>query len=691
MKDLKKILILSLGGAGDTLMATPLLRELHAAFPNAAVDVLTMQGAVARDILRGNSNVSEILHHDFMHSSSWASLAFCCSLRKRRYDVSFTVMPQNRLEYNFITGLVGAKERIGFRFLKPCGAMGRLFLTRQVSEREEHLVENNLRLFSEGLGLPLSGKVVGLELFVPEESFQTLEKWAETFPMLGKRLIGMHPGSGTTKNLELRRWAPEKWAELCRLIGQDENTVILLFGSPEEQSLREQIIHDADLPVGRIVGLKPTPILDTAAFISKLDQFVCCDTLLTHIAAALKVPQVVIMGPTPHESVCPYAAPHRIVRLGLPCSPCYGYSKFGINCTNKIRMQCLKEITPETVFAALQPGGWVEELLPKKTPHGVSVVIPSFNNEATLVATLDSIVKQAFDGAREILLVDDRSTDRTRSLAEAYVFPEGWSLRCVENERSGLAGGYNCGWRAARYDTVVFMHADCFLLRTDAMARTLDFFRKPDVVAVMSRTVFPEDEWVSMGFWDQVARGRYVGKESYAMGGKFDAIRRETLEAVGGFDQHRFFCAGEDSDMFLRLKRSGRIARSDVRVVHAHHFSLEAPLYSIFQKQSILGQGFGALFRKHGLSVTFYREMRSILALHLAKLFLIVGLAVPYVRWVCVAILLAVGFLFSGRALRLKDRRVLWVPGVNVIQLFVFTGGFLRGFIFGRQSVRRGR
>jgi heptosyltransferase-2 len=347
----KNIVVISLGGAGDTLMATPLLRELRAAFPDAAVDVLTMQGAVARDVLRGNPNVSEILHHDFMHCSPWRSLAFCMALRKRHYDVSFTVMPQNRLEYNFITWLIGARERIGFKFLIPCGALGGLLLTKQIPEQKIHLVENNLRLLSEGLGFPVSGITGGLDLSVPEEHFQTLEKGDEIFPMLGKKLIGMHPGSGTTKNLALRRWAPEKWAEFCRLVAEDSDARIVLFGSPDETALRREIIEKSGC--ADVVEAPAGSILETAALLKQMSAFVCCDTLLTHVAAALKVPQVVIMGPTPHWSVAPYNAPHRIVRLGLDCSPCYGYSKRGIRCTNPNYLECLRDLDVARVAEAL--------------------------------------------------------------------------------------------------------------------------------------------------------------------------------------------------------------------------------------------------------------------------------------------------------------------------------------------------
>jgi len=143
--------------------------------------------------------------------------------------------------------------------------------------------------------------------------------------------------------------------ELARLLGRDERVHILLFGGPEEQGLREAIEKDSQLPASRILDAGNLPILEVAALMERLDGFVCNDALLTHVAAAVNIPTVVIQGPLPHWSTRPYACrKYKVVRLDLPCSPCYGYAKYGIRCTNRMRVQCLKEITPQQVAAALK-------------------------------------------------------------------------------------------------------------------------------------------------------------------------------------------------------------------------------------------------------------------------------------------------------------------------------------------------
>lgn len=264
-------------------------------------------------------------------------------------------MPQNRLEYNRITGLIGARCRVGFEFAIRVGAMPRLFLTRRVPESTlVHVVDNNLRLLTEGLGLRAPAAAIPLELHLTPEEHRTAERWLRDQGLASRPLIGLHPGTGTTKNLALRRRPAERWAELARMLAaRTPERAILLFGGPAERDLRETIRGQAGLPPDRLLDAPAGGIRDAAALMARLQCLVCTDTLLTHMGAALGVPQVVIMGPTPHTSVYPYGVPHRIVRLGMVCSPCYGYSRHGIRCTHPQPLACLTGIATTTVAAAV--------------------------------------------------------------------------------------------------------------------------------------------------------------------------------------------------------------------------------------------------------------------------------------------------------------------------------------------------
>jgi cellulose synthase/poly-beta-1,6-N-acetylglucosamine synthase-like glycosyltransferase len=316
---------------------------------------------------------------------------------------------------------------------------------------------------------------------------------------------------------------------------------------------------------------------------------------------------------------------------------------------------------------------------------GVSVVIPFRNSEDTIVATLDSLAMQNYDGAREILLVDDRSTDRTVEIAEQHPVSKVWKIRRIENTTGGLANAYNYGWRASENEIVIFLHSDCFVLSPDALMKIVAPFTDETVVAALPVQTFPSDEWDRMSFWDKAGRARYQGKESCELCGKFDAFRRSTLEKLGGFDGARFYSAGEDVDMAIRLKDEGRIVSTEVRVVHGHKYPPNSAMMSLFRKQAQLAQGFGALLSKHWKKI-LQPELRSLAMVHGAKGLLVLGLFVPPLSLPCLLILLLLGTTYSRRMFKEKDRRVLLLPFVFAAQFVVFTAYALFGLIVRRQT-----
>lgn len=82
-----------------------------------------------------------------------------------------------------------------------------------------------------------------------------------------------------------------------------------------------------------------------------------------------------------------------------------------------------------------------------------AVVIPAFDAERTLGSVLDALAAQD-PAPAEVIVVDDRSTDRTAEIAAAG------GARVVPGEGAGAGGARNRGWDAATADVVVFLDAD---------------------------------------------------------------------------------------------------------------------------------------------------------------------------------------------------------------------------------------
>lgn len=298
------ILIISLSGAGDVLMSTPLIRELRLSYPRARIDVLVMQGRATKDLFKDNKDVDKVIYFNFMEEGFLKSLIFCNKLSKQKYNLSITTYPQARLHYSVVSWLIHAKKRIGFNYETQRLRLNNLLFTHKIEEDFSlHVVENNLRVL----------KVLKKERRVekPKLIFNLSKddrNFASDFFEKNKikKAVIIHPGSGTTKNFILKRWHKKRFAELCREIWKKEKEKIILVGGPDEEMLKREIIIKSGLKEGEEIFNLSGNINKTAAIINKSKLVVSNDTIIGHIAAAVDSKVVSIFGPTSWENTSPY-------------------------------------------------------------------------------------------------------------------------------------------------------------------------------------------------------------------------------------------------------------------------------------------------------------------------------------------------------------------------------------------------
>lgn len=349
-----KILVISLAGIGDTLLATPLLHELRLNFPDTQIDVLVKE-AGARDLLETNPHINSVHCENMLKQSKWATLRGLRRFRAQNYDVSLNTYPQSKIHYRLVTRWIGALERLSHIY-ENWGALDSMLVTKTVAQDYTlHSVENNLKLLS----------LMGAQPKLPKHDSEIFlsaseEKWAgETFRDLGlegKRVLGVHVGSGTTKNLALRRWPLENYIELFReLTKRQTNARVVLFGGPEERQDHERVMKELS---STSVMVAPSRSLRQAAALSgRCQAFLSVDTALMHVAAAMKVPrQIVIETPTFNKTIEPHNRPYSLVPNPAVKGrnlEFYRYDGRDIQGTAEELRQCMRAVNMKDVLEAV--------------------------------------------------------------------------------------------------------------------------------------------------------------------------------------------------------------------------------------------------------------------------------------------------------------------------------------------------
>jgi len=114
----------------------------------------------------------------------------------------------------------------------------------------------------------------------------------------GRTAIGIHPGAGKRPN----RWPAERFGLVASALAGDEKNQVYVMAGPGEEALKETIRTAADR---RVTVLPYLPLRTAAAVIGELDFFLCNDTGVMHIAAALGTPTLALFGPTDPEFWAP--------------------------------------------------------------------------------------------------------------------------------------------------------------------------------------------------------------------------------------------------------------------------------------------------------------------------------------------------------------------------------------------------
>jgi glycosyltransferase involved in cell wall biosynthesis len=188
----------------------------------------------------------------------------------------------------------------------------------------------------------------------------------------------------------------------------------------------------------------------------------------------------------------------------------------------------------------------------------ISVIVPSFNEEANIATCLESLSHQTVprDGY-EIIVVDGDSRDRTREIAENYA-----DLVFIQTSRK-VGGARNDGVLRAKGEIVATTDADCFIPPNWIERIGKDFECYPEAVQIYG-PVDPIEpgikNWVSLALANTFARlGYYSGTLYYTLGAN-TAFRKEAFVKAG---MYRTIDAGDDLEIARRMRTLGKVLFDD--------------------------------------------------------------------------------------------------------------------------------
>ena len=135
----------------------------------------------------------------------------------------------------------------------------------------------------------------------------------------------------------------------------------------------------------------------------------------------------------------------------------------------------------------------------RKETIKVSIVVPVYNVEKYLEQCVDSLLAQTID-SKEIILVDDGSTDSSGKLCDAYA-EKNACVRVIHKQNGGLGSARNAGAEHVTGEYLYFIDSDDWL-ETDALETLYAAAKRDDLDIVLfgARAVFDHKLRTPRGF-----------------------------------------------------------------------------------------------------------------------------------------------------------------------------------------------
>ncbi len=301
-----KILFVQLRRLGDLILTTPAIATVRDRFPRAHLALAV--GQECQPLLPAITGINETIVlrrglRDLAASRKVRNGAFDCVIDFTRNDRSA-----------WLTFVSGARRRIVSDRLKRKSKVRARFYNEFVpcAMRDMHTVDYNLALLQP---LEVSGVTTELQLSLPSSARQSAAALIDN--QIGDNPFGIfHPGSARTEKF----WEPGRWAEVIRFARTELGLQPVLSGgnSATERAHIAEVRERLTVPVMDLAG--ELDLLTLTALIARARLLVTVDSAPMHLASAMKIPQVILFGPTNPFHWRPRASPAAIL-LGRSREP----------------------------------------------------------------------------------------------------------------------------------------------------------------------------------------------------------------------------------------------------------------------------------------------------------------------------------------------------------------------------------
>ncbi len=311
-RNFERVLLIKLSAVGDVVHTLPVLAKLRSRYPAARIDWLITPECA--DLVRCHPALSGVvLFPRRRFGRSWSATRGMATalarVRRARYDLVVDMHGQIRTATFALAS--GAPVRAGFENARE-GARLAYSHRIPVPSMDHHAVDRYLWL---GDLLGFDKAAPDFSIHLPPNAAHDAAATLSHADLVGRPLALLLPGTAW----ETKHWRVEGFAAVARHL-LDRGFGVAIAGAGRD---RPRCAAVAAACPGAVDICGRTSLATLAALMRRAAICVTNDSGPMHLAVALGVPVVSAFGPTSPLRTGPYRRPEAVVRVEVPCSPCY--------------------------------------------------------------------------------------------------------------------------------------------------------------------------------------------------------------------------------------------------------------------------------------------------------------------------------------------------------------------------------
>lgn len=302
----------------------------------------------------------------------------------------------------------------------------------------------------------------------------------------------------------------------------------------------------------------------------------------------------------------------------------------------------------------------------------VSVIVPCYNEQATIGLLLQALYQQTFDrSAIEVIIADGFSTDQTRAVIENFRQTHSdLMVRIVDNPKRTIPSGLNAALRAARGEWIVRLDAHS-VPYPDYIERCITALKQGlgDNVGGVWDIQPGGAGWIARSIAVAAAHPIAAGDTRYRLGGKaqavdtvpFGAYRKSLIEQVGAYNEH--LLTNEDYEFNVRIRRAGGIVWFDPSIRCVYY--ARARWWDLLRQYWRYGFWKGKMIRRYPSSLRWRQLLPPLFVVALFSLGLL-SLWFPIFRLLLAGMLVIYGSVLvaAGMQKGVQKRDPALIPGL---------------------------